>query len=457
MLGLRNRLRLSEAPDSFKAVSGRWGREQVIGLAPDTASAKAAVGIAKPAKWDGTGCDEESVWGECQGSGKSAYRACVDLSEPAFRCSCPSRKFPCKHALAVLLLWSDGTVDAGARPGWADEWLSQRRDRADKTQERRAQGGTAVKTADPKTAERRAQRVDDGVTDLDRWLRDQVTQGLAQAEKAPYRVWDDTARRLIDAQAPGLAGQVKGMSAMRHGEGWPERLLEEYALLRLLTRAHQRRAELPEPLRATVRSRIGFTVPQEEVLRGERVRDQWYVAGSRDTQQDQLTTRRVWLRGLQTARSALILSFAAPGRSFDGSMVVGGTIDADLAFYPGAQPLRALIVERHGSTVMATPQGTSVEGLFQEYADALARDPWLDRWPAVLEHVRLASPASGPGAYIIDERGDSLPLRPADPDRDLWRLLAVSGGNAFTLAGEWSPRGLLPLSAWHEEEGVVIL
>jgi len=28
------------------------------------------------------------------------------LSEPAFKCSCPSRKFPCKHGLGLLLLYA---------------------------------------------------------------------------------------------------------------------------------------------------------------------------------------------------------------------------------------------------------------------------------------------------------------------------------------------------------------
>jgi SWIM zinc finger len=442
-------------------VSDRWGREQVLGLAPDASSAKAAGGVAKPAKWHGAGCDSSSVWGECQGSGKSAYQACVDLSEPAFRCSCPSRKFPCKHALGLLLLWSEGTVDTAGRPQWVQEWLDQRRERAAKAEERRA--ATAARAPDPRVAERREQRVDDGVAEFAQWLRDQVGQGLAQAEQAPYRVWDDAARRLVDAQAPGLAGQVKSLSALRHGDGWPERMLEEYALLALLARAHQRRADLPEPLRATVRSRIGFTVPQEEVLCGERVRDEWYVAGSRDIAQEQITTRRAWLRGVRTGRPALVLSFAAPGRPPDTSLVVGTVFDAELAFYPGAQPLRALVAERHGP-VSTTPRGTTVGGLLQEYADALARDPWLDRWPAVLEDVRLATSGQTPvrvdTLHVIDGHGDALPLRfsPADESRhDLWRLLAVSGGDRFTLAGEWSARGLQPLSAWHEQEGVVVL
>ncbi|MFF4237457.1 SWIM zinc finger family protein [Actinomadura geliboluensis] len=429
----------------------RWAREQVLGLAPDASSAKAAGGVAKPAKWAGTGCDGEAVWGECQGSGKSAYRTCADLTEPAFRCTCPSRKFPCKHALGLLLLWADGAVDEGPRPGYVAEWLEDRRERADKAAQKRA--SAAAKSKDPKTAERRERRVDDGLAELDQWLRDQVAHGLAQAEKAPYRLWDDAARRLVDAQAGALAGQVRGLAALPRRPGWPGRLLEEYALLRLLIQAHRRREELPAGLRDTVRSRVGFTVPQEEVLSGgERVRDLWSVTGSHDTAQEMLTTRRVWLRGRRTGRPALVLSFAAPGTSLDASLVVGTEIDAELAFYPGSQPLRALVADRYGPAEPGTPGGTSVREFLGEHAAAIALDPWLDRWPATLAEVRLAR-AEGGGLSVVDSAGDALPLRMGDP----WRLLALSGGGPVTLSGEWSPRGLRPLAAWHDDEGTVVL
>ncbi|TDE29463.1 SWIM zinc finger family protein [Actinomadura sp. 6K520] len=333
----------------------------------------------------------------------------------------------------------------------AAEWLEGRRGRAERAAERRA--ASAAKAKDPKTAERRERRVADGLAELDRWLRDQVAHGLAQAEKAPYRLWDDAARRLVDAQAGALAGPVRGLAAIPRTPGWPDRLLEEYALLRLLVRAHERRDELPEGLQETVRSRVGFTVPQDEVVTGgERVRDHWCVTGSRDTAQDLLTTRRVWLRGRRTGRPALVLSFSAPGTSLDASLIVGTEVDAELAFYPGSQPLRALVAERFGAAVPGTPGGTSVKGFLDEHAAALARDPWLDRWPATLENVRLAR-AEGGDLYAADDAGDALPLRMADP----WRLLALSGGGPVTLTGEWNTRGLRPLAAWHETEGTVIL
>jgi hypothetical protein len=78
--------------------------EAVLALAPDDASAKAARGLISPAKWPLRGADDTAVWGECQGSGSRPYQTQVYLAGPAFRCTCPNRKFPCKHGLALLLM-----------------------------------------------------------------------------------------------------------------------------------------------------------------------------------------------------------------------------------------------------------------------------------------------------------------------------------------------------------------
>src|SRR5581483_10048363 len=97
------------------------------------------------------------------------------------------------------------------------------------------------------------------LAELDRWLCDQVRQGLAASQSAGYRHWDGIAARMVDAQAPGLAERLRALASVPHsGPGWEGRLLEEYALLRLLCTAYRRQAELPPALRETVRSRIGF-------------------------------------------------------------------------------------------------------------------------------------------------------------------------------------------------------
>src|SRR3954471_11462706 len=84
-----------------------WTAEQIINLAPDSGSAKAGKELANRRKWQTLGFNEVAAWGECQGSAKTPYLAAIDLAEPAFRCTCPSRKFPCKHSLGLFLMLAD--------------------------------------------------------------------------------------------------------------------------------------------------------------------------------------------------------------------------------------------------------------------------------------------------------------------------------------------------------------
>ncbi|WP_026213813.1 SWIM zinc finger family protein [Nonomuraea coxensis] len=424
----------------------RWSRDQVLALAPDAASAKAAQGVASPGRWQVRGVAGTLLYGACGGSGAQPYLACVDLSEPAYRCTCPSRKFPCKHALGLLLLWAgDGAPEGDPAPAWAAEWLAARTRRASRQRPTRTPDqhpAPAGLTGQTGAESVRHGRVGAGLAEVERWLADQVRQGLAGAAE---HEWDGLAKRLIDAQAPGVAGMVSRLAQVRAGDDWPGRLLAEYALINLLAVAYRRRAELPAPLARTVLVRAGFPVTRDEVLAGPALRDHWDVLGRRDETQDRLTARRVWLRGRKSGRAALVLSFAPPGQPLDATLVTGVTLDADVTFYPGAAPLRALVADRHGTVPAAgPPPGRSPEEALEEVARAVGEDPWVESWPLVL-------------ADVVPERAaiGGLPLHPAA--RDPWRLLAVSGGRPLTVAAEWTPRGLRPLTTWDDDGVAVIL
>ncbi|GAA3297749.1 hypothetical protein GCM10020295_31410 [Streptomyces cinereospinus] len=195
----------------------RWTAEQVLALAPDAASRKAGSKLGAAGPWSGTGTsDEGTLWGLCKGSGSKPYQTVVDVADasgPAYKCSCPSRKFPCKHALGLLLLWSgdDGAVPRGQAPEWAEQWTAGRRQRAAEQRTPGAAGAPAA--ADPEAArrraERRAERISAGATELEQRLADLLRGGLAAAEQAGYGLWEETAARMVDAQAPGLAARVR--------------------------------------------------------------------------------------------------------------------------------------------------------------------------------------------------------------------------------------------------------
>lgn len=79
-----------------------WSEEQVLALSPDASSTKAARDLSRPEKWQLLAIDALVLWGEIKGSSSTPYRTQIDLQNIAFKCSCPSRKFPCEHGLSSL-------------------------------------------------------------------------------------------------------------------------------------------------------------------------------------------------------------------------------------------------------------------------------------------------------------------------------------------------------------------
>lgn len=462
--------------------------EGVLALAPDEASAKAARGLTSPAKWPLLGADDAAVWGECQGSGSKPYQTQVDLNGPAFRCSCPSRKFPCKHGLALLMLRAQDAsrFTPAAPPAWVAEWIASRGERAQKKEERDQQAveraaeraaqiadgvdpaQAASALADPDTAlKREAQRwrrIEDAAAELQRWLGDQIGRGLGALDDAAIRGWRTMAARMVDAQAPGLGQRVVAAAeGWRVGADWPERMLARLGLLQLACAGIARRGALPEPVQADLRTVCGWPIEQAEVLAtGERVTDRWTVLGVIVEERDaRLNERRVWLRGDRSGRRAWLLDHTHGGRGFDGMWVAGIAADLTLAFYPGSAPLRALIAEASpppepkdtigtagtmdldGSEVWRDEWQNEWQNEWRRVAERVAANPFALLHPVVLGHATPVASEAGP--HLIAD-GRAVPLQVGDAD--WWSLMAVAGGHPIAVMGEWDGRGLRPLTAW---------
>ena len=423
--------------------------DQARALAPDPQVAAAAQKLARPASWHGLGRNGQAIWGECRGS--AVYRVQADLDEMALRCSCPSRKQPCKHAVGLLLLAAGGSdVPAADPPAWVAEWLAKRRERAEgprqaatKTVAEERSGPSARQA---KQARERVDRVLQGADALDLWLADVGRGGLAGVETQPASWWERQAARLVDAQAPGLAGRVRRMAGIPGSSAdWPERLLFEMGQLALLTHALRRMDALAPETQHDVRRLVGWTLRAPEVKElGETVLDEWLVAGRWVEEEGSLRTERTWVLGRRTGRAALILQFA-PGRgtSFPSIAIPGTAQEMELIFWPGACPQRAMIETRRGEpkpTVGGLPHRQSVRALLSDVAAILARAPWTDRFLGALADVVAFRRADGTWA-IQDPDGDLLPLRGTNH----WQLLAVSGGHPVDLIGEWHDLTLRPL------------
>ena len=303
--------------------------------------------LVRGLRWVSLGRSERAAWGRCQGSAATPYETVVAADRPSTTsCSCPSRNRPCKHAVGLADLAADGQIAVTDEPDWV-AGIVGRRPFTQVTPGDATSTGPREGLVDPEAAVRRAEarrdKVAAGLAELQLWLGDQVRTGLAGLPRAGYGHFDAIAARMVDAQAPGVAATLRALPADLVTADWPGRALHALGGLHLLARAHQQLDDLPEELAATVRSRVGYPVSKETVRSRPAVSDRWWAIAGIDTVEYQLTTRRVWLRGLDTGRWAMWLTVAPPGRDLDLTIRPGRTYACAAQFYPGSGQYRALI------------------------------------------------------------------------------------------------------------------
>jgi hypothetical protein len=419
-----------------------WDRARVLALGSDTAARQAALSLPARA-WSSLGQTGSRVWGRCRGSGSTPYEVVVDLGTPAYVCSCPSRKVPCKHALGLLLRWSDGQVPDAAPPDFVDRRLAARTAVTESRAARRT-GELADPEAAAARAATRAARVANGLDELELWIGDQIRTGLAGLERGGYAAVEAVAARMVDAQAPGVAGLLRSIPGELALEGWPERVLEQLAALHLLIQAHRRLDRLPPALAATVRSRVGYPVSKKDVLAAPGVEDDWLAVGQVDSVEYRLETRRVWLWGRRSRRWALWLTFAPAGGAPDTTVVAGSRFTGSLHFYPGAGEHRAVIGA--GQEVVGLTEPPPPESLAtarRRFAELVAADPWATRMPTALL-VAPVPPAAGGRWRLRDLDGACRDVLGSAGEP--WPLLAQSRGQAVLVMAEWSTAGVRPLA-----------
>lgn len=424
----------------------RWNLAAVEKAAPDAASMKAARRLATPGPWSETGSTETLVWGKCQGSGKTPYQVSIDLNGPAYRCSCPSRKFPCKHALALLLLWvqGNGSVADAERPAdFANEWVEQRTGRT----QRQARSSTPV---DPEArARRQAERqalMSAGMTDFSLWLTDLVRGGTVQARRQSWGWWDTAAARLVDAQLPGLADRVRAMaSEANRRDDWADHLLTELGRWWSAVQAWQRWEQLDERTRADLRTYVGWAQATEDVRAGETVSDAWLVLGAHRSEDGRIQQQRTWLLGRRSDLLVQLLDFAAGGTPLPMTHLAGSVLEGTLALYPGSHPRRALLAGEPSvsNDPGPLPDGGSLDDALTNFAEAWSENPWSQRVPAVLSDAALLPLMDGLRTQVVDAAGAALPLL---ADTVPWVALALTGGRPTMLVGEVESAGFRVLS-----------
>ena len=454
-------------------------------IAPDQGSLAAARKLLKAQSWPTlAGDDLGLIWGECQGSGSSPYRVVLSEADLGYKCTCPSRKFPCKHTLALMWMRAESRpFGKQERPAWVSDWLARRRGpsasrtpRAESDESKPKISITAAEAEaapDPKAEARaaaarersRAEReasILAGIDQLDRWIVDQLERGLAGFPTVAHEQCRLLARRLADAKASGLASRVERLATDLFGLPEPMRaefLIEKLGELHLIAEAYRRQSDLPEALRADVRVTVGWSMTREALLtepQALRVRDRWMVLATvNEIQPDKLRRLETWLARLgdgEAPRFAVLIDFVPVSVGAATTYSAGETFEAELVFYPSSVPLRAVIKEQIGSAAKngrwPAPQN-GVSTALDDYEARLAARPWLGDWPLAVHDAIVAR--SGDGLVLTHAGGGgTLPIKVRDDDMVL-PLIGVAGIDAF---GLWDGRRLdlkfaeTPLGRW---------
>lgn len=446
-----------------------WTMERVTLLAPDAESAQSGRKLANPRHedWVAVASDGFSAWAVYHGSTKNPHKLKIDLlklrhDDKVWDCSCRTYKSPCKHILALMYMLVDEPehITVASPPHWVEEWLDKEAISARKREERKQRNRTVTpeKIAQRKTQfAKRKTKISAGMAELEQWLINIIRRGLADPQVRSYEFWDSRAKRMVDAQAPGIASWLYAMGSIpAKGTDWIEPLLDQLGRLFLLIESFKRYDELPAEMQADLRSILGWYMKRDEIVFYETlsIRDTWIVTGRyageiQNADEDgnsrrRLKIQRVWLRGLQSGRDALILEFAIGDSLFESHMLPGWAIEAEMNFYPSRYPMRAFINEKYSDVFEAgVIEGESIIENIENYAHALSENPWIQQYPFVMEDV---IPVNYENQWILREvDGTYLPISEQFEHR--WSLLALSGGHPIQVSGEWDGSTFYPTGA----------
>jgi len=399
--------------------------EQIKALAPKENAFKAGLKLSKSAKWVESKLSERAIWGSIQGSGKNPYLVQVDIKNLAYKCSCPSRQFPCKHSLAILLLYANdkGKFVNSPEPDYVIDWIDKRESRSKKIEKEEkeisAEELQKKSNAKVKRQDDRMKLVNAGLTEIDSWLKDLLRLGLLELPNRTGAYFDTMMKRMVDAKTPGLASWIKALKNLdyKNQNSWQKGAIEIISKLHLLISAAKNIDKLTLAEKKNIQGLLGWTFNQKDILKDTdsiTLKDQWIVNGMTEENQDDLKIKRYWLFGTTTNQDAIIIRFETPYTNESSTPIVKNSIiEAELIFYPGTIPHRAFIKKQKGviEKWATSPKSLADWKEHQKWKIHLIKsNPWCNNRSHFIQNVRIVK--DGKRLVIVDRNHEFKVIDP---------------------------------------------
>jgi hypothetical protein len=448
----------------------KFTEQQIQSLAPDDASLKAGKGLSAKINWLVANYNNRVVWGEIKGSGNKPYLTQIDTNNIGFKCSCPSRKFPCKHGLGLMLLWANdatAVTENETEPAWVQEWMNKRNAKEEKATEVKEYTEEELAKLEKGKQKRGAERtsaVENGVAELQLILKDIIRTGILTLPQKENAYFEKIAARMIDAKASGLASWVKRLGAINYNQNssdWQKEALEIMGKLFLITEAFGNINNYDDAWQTSIKNLIGWSQAPKELLQNETaeiIKDTWLVIGQETTNTDDgITIQRNWLVGLETNNTALILNFGTRFAPMDISVMPGTIIEAALVYFDSVVKQRAVVKLQKGmvENLPKLPNCVANIPALYTFKHSLAMAyPFITDMPICLHNIRLGQ--YGEHFVAMDEEGFYIPLA-ADFDYEKQlNWLAITAGNYYPIAAIIRAEKLYPLGIFMNQKYVLI-
>ena len=429
----------------------KWTTDFVYDLATDQLSINAAEKFSNISHWIGLFRCHQVVWGEVQGSHSQTYYTQIDLDGPVFKCSCPSRKLPCKHGLGLGLILAKyhDQFQESLMPEWVISWIKKRQTKLSElntTHQPLSQDPTdhdqyKRELAKSKRIQKRIQKVTAGLIDLQNRLQDLARHGLGSIED-PFTFWDEIGARLVDTQASGLAKRVRLIAQQNPT---PTVVLKEIAYLNLVCEAWQRHMSLSISELEDLKTVIGFTISKDQLNSNEGIKDQWVCVGIQKEQEQHLSVLKQWLWGIESKQVLINLSYVVHQQPHPLTLTLGVHYYAEACLYPGNSTQRSLLKkpEQCPSVLLGLNDVLDLNQLRTHHAHFLGLNPWMRKRGYVINHVNICKDIH---AQWYAQSTNGMSFRMEISDEKAWKILAITGGQSACYFMLWDSHTLTPLS-----------
>src|SRR4029077_10249002 len=158
--------------------------------------------------------DGTLLFGDCKGSGAETYRPSADFadpSKPVFRCTCPSRQFPCKHSLALLYAHAQGGKFVEKE---VPTDISEKRTKIQARVEKKKVEADKPRQVNTSALKKKIQTQLTGLDLLESLVTDLTRAGLGTLNAKSARQIEEQAKQLGNSYLPGAQNALHALTGL---------------------------------------------------------------------------------------------------------------------------------------------------------------------------------------------------------------------------------------------------